>query len=101
MHEFLAVVTHPKIYSPPSTPAKALAQVDPWLQSPSIVLLAEGNTHWAVLRSAVEGGRIQGPQVHDARIAALRCQHGVRELWTADRDFSRVPALRTRNPLVD
>jgi len=24
----------------------------------------------------------------------------VRELWTADRDFSRFPRLRTRNPLV-
>jgi predicted nucleic acid-binding protein len=38
--------------------------------------------------------------VHDARIAALCLQHGVRELWSADRDFNRFPALRTRNPLV-
>jgi hypothetical protein len=38
--------------------------------------------------------------VHDARIAALCLQHGVSELLTADRDFSRFPALRTRNPLV-
>ena len=39
--------------------------------------------------------------VHDARIAALCLSHGVRELWSADRDFSRFPALRTRNPLVE
>jgi predicted nucleic acid-binding protein len=38
--------------------------------------------------------------VHDARIAALCLSHGVCELWSADRDFSRFPALRTRNPLV-
>jgi hypothetical protein len=25
--------------------------------------------------------------------------HGVTELWTADRDFSRFPGLRKRNPL--
>jgi hypothetical protein len=26
--------------------------------------------------------------------------HAVRELWTADRDFSAFPALRVRNPLL-
>jgi predicted nucleic acid-binding protein len=37
--------------------------------------------------------------VHDARIAALCRHHGVRELWSADRDFSRFPAVKPRNPL--
>jgi predicted nucleic acid-binding protein len=44
---------------------------------------------------------VTGPLVQDARIAALCLQHGVRELWTADRDFSRFPALGVRNPLVE
>jgi uncharacterized protein len=30
----------------------------------------------------------------------LRRQHGVRELWSADRDFGRFPGLHVRNPLV-
>jgi predicted nucleic acid-binding protein len=30
----------------------------------------------------------------------LCLQHGVRELWTADRDFSAFPQLKTHNPLV-
>ncbi|MEJ7726221.1 MAG: hypothetical protein WKH47_04295 [Actinomycetes bacterium] len=38
--------------------------------------------------------------MHDARIAGICLAHGVTELWTADRDFSRFPGLRTRNPLV-
>jgi uncharacterized protein len=38
--------------------------------------------------------------VHDAPIAALCLQHGVRELWTADRDFGRFPAPRKSNPLL-
>jgi len=42
---------------------------------------------------------VRGPQVHDARIAAICLENGVRELWTADRDFSRFPELKTRNPL--
>lgn len=100
LHEFLAIVTHPKIYSPPSPMAKALHQVDLWLESPTLVLLAEGTEHWADLRSLVEAGKIVGPRVHDAPVAALCMQHGVRELWSADRDFSRFRSLRTRNPLV-
>jgi hypothetical protein len=38
--------------------------------------------------------------VHDARVAGLCLAHGVRELWTADRDFSRFPRLATSNPLA-
>jgi hypothetical protein len=52
------------------------------------------------LRSVSEEGRIAGPQVHDARVAALSRLHGVRELWTVDRDFGRFPGLAARNPLV-
>jgi predicted nucleic acid-binding protein len=43
---------------------------------------------------------VSGPQVHDARIAAVCATHGVRTLWTADRDFSRFPGLKTVNPLL-
>jgi predicted nucleic acid-binding protein len=48
----------------------------------------------------VTQARIDGPRVHDARVAALCLRHAVRELWTSDRDFSSFPALRVRNPLV-
>jgi predicted nucleic acid-binding protein len=44
--------------------------------------------------------RLAGPKVHDARIAALCLDGGVRELLSADRDFSRFPTLTTRNPLI-
>ncbi|MFO1078524.1 MAG: TA system VapC family ribonuclease toxin [Planctomycetota bacterium] len=100
LHEFLAIVTHPKIYAPPSTSAAALDQVQAWLESPSLVLLTEGEHYWARLREVVERGRVQGPRIHDARIAAICIHHGVRELWTADRDFTRFVGLRTHNPLV-
>ena len=101
LHEFLAVVTHPRIYSPPTPLARALDQIDAWMESPSVVLLAEGEGYWPTLRAIVSRGRITGPVVHDARIAALCRHHGVRELWTADRDFSRIQGLAARNPLAE
>ena len=45
LHEFLAVVTHPRIYNPPTPVALALGQVDAWLESPTLVLLAESDQH--------------------------------------------------------
>jgi toxin-antitoxin system PIN domain toxin len=100
LHEFLAIVTHPRIYLPPTPLARALEQIDAWLDSPTLVLLSESAAHWPTLRAVVADGRLAGPQVHDARIAALCRQHGVRELWSADRDFSRYAGLATSNPLI-
>lgn len=100
IHEFLAIVTHPRIFAPPTPLASAIHQVEAWLESPSLVTLSESEKHWPELRAMVDSGKIVGPQVHDARIAALCSQHGVRELWSADRDFSRFPGLSVVNPLV-
>jgi toxin-antitoxin system PIN domain toxin len=100
IHEFIGIVTHPRRYVPPTPIARALDQVDAWMESPSLALLAESQTHWPVLRGLLFAGRIAGGQVHDARIAALCIQHGVRELWSADRDFTRFAGLTVVNPLV-
>jgi toxin-antitoxin system PIN domain toxin len=100
LHEFLAIVTHPRIYAPPTPLDRALAQVDAWLESPTLTLLSETGEYWGVLKHATKKARVVGPQVHDARVAALCRHHGVAELWTADRDFTRFPFLTTRNPLV-
>src|SRR5436305_339619 len=100
VHEFLAIVTHPKIYAP-ATPLPAAAnQVDAWLESPSLVLLTESEGYWTQLKSLLRDGRIAGAQVHDARVAALCRLHGVSEVWTADRDFSKFRGLTFRNPLI-
>ena len=100
VHEFIAIVTHPRIYSPPTPLTAAIDQAEAWMESPSLVLLAETEGYWSELRSVLEQGRIAGPQVHDARVAAICRDHGVRELWTVDRDFGRFPTLNVRNPLV-
>jgi toxin-antitoxin system PIN domain toxin len=100
IHEFLSIVTHPRIFAPPTPTAAAIEQVEAWLEAPTLVLLAESGSYWLELRTLLEVGRIAGPRVHDARIAALCVQHGVKELWSADRDFGRFPTLAVVNPLV-
>jgi toxin-antitoxin system PIN domain toxin len=100
LHEFLAIVTRPRYYDPPTPMPQAMEQVGSWLESPTLVVLTESQAHWETLRALLESAHVVGGRVHDARIAALCLEHGVRELWTADRDFSRFGGLVTLNPLV-
>lgn len=100
IHEFLAIVTHPRIFRTPSPTEAAIQQVDAWFESPTLVLLAESDAYWPELRRVLSDGRVAGPLVHDARVAALCVEHGVKELWSADRDFGRFSRLVVRNPLV-
>jgi uncharacterized protein len=100
LHEFYGIVTHPKRYLPPSSPAVAVRQIVLWMESPTLRLLGETPSHWPALAEMLLASDVKGPLVHDARIAAICLQHGVREFWTADRDFSRFPALKCHNPLI-
>jgi toxin-antitoxin system PIN domain toxin len=99
IHEFVAIATHPRIFDPPTPLADAIAAVLSWSAS-DLVLLAETADHFTTLAQLLTDGRVTGPQVHDGRVAAICLQHAVEELWSADRDFGRFPALRVRNPLV-
>jgi toxin-antitoxin system PIN domain toxin len=101
LHEFLAIVTHPRVYDPPSGIDDALGALSDLLSLPKVVQLTETPDHADVLGRLLRQSRVVGPKVHDARVAALCLAHGVSELWTADRDFSYFPELRTHNPLTD
>jgi len=98
--EFYGVVTQPRLWTEPTTPAGAMDQVAAWRESPSLHLLTDSDTVLDRLATLVTAGSVRGSQVHDARIAACCLACGVRELWTVDRDFSRYPDLSTRNPLT-
>ena len=100
LHEFLAIVTHPKIYRPPSSMEAAFGFLESLMESPGLRLLAESSNHLAALKQLAVSGKISGSVFHDARIAAICLTHGVRELWSADRDLSRMKGLKIRNPLM-
>ena len=100
LHEFYGVVTHPRIYPTPTPPAIALDQIAAWSESPSVRLLAESPLHLRTLSSLLNPSEVGGAAVHDAKIAAICLDHGVRVLLTMDRDFSRFPALATRSLLA-
>lgn len=100
VHEFVGIVTHPRVFKTPTPLMAAIAAVDAWLAGGNLHLIAESEGYWETLEEIATTARLQGPRIHDARIAALCLHHGVHELWSADRDFSAFPQITARNPLV-
>ena len=98
VHEFFAVVTASR-FRPPSPPRSRWLAIRNLVASPSLRLIGEGVDHLIWLGRFIGRGDVHGAMIHDARIAAICLAHGVNELWTADRDFSRFPELKTHNPL--
>jgi hypothetical protein len=99
VYEFIRVVTHPRVFDPPTDLEDVLNDLDSLLQSPSLTLLREGSRLAVFMQRLLRSGQAAGNLAHDAHIAALIAEHGVSELWTADRDFARFPGIRVRNPV--
>ena len=100
VYEFLRVVTHPRVYHPPVPMDLALRDLQAVLDSPSLVLLSETVRHAEVMATLVRESGVSGNLVHDAHIAALCLEHGVTELITGDRDFSRFTGLTVVDPFT-
>lgn len=100
VHEFISVVTHPRIFKTPTPVEHALSQMAALADLPHVVMLSESDGYLDRLAAVAAPARTQGGAIHDARIAALCLHHGVKQLWSADRDFTRFPELAVRNPLV-
>ena len=76
-------------------------QIQAWRESPSLHTLMDTERTLEILSDLVRNSVISGHLVHDARIASVCMANGVSELWTVDRDYSRFPQLKTRNPLME
>lgn len=98
IYEFLRVVTHPRVFHPPVPLQVALDDLRSILASPSLVLLSETERHGGVFDGVIRQAGATGNLIHDAHIAALCLEHGVSELLTRDRDFSRFKGLRVIDP---
>lgn len=100
VYEFLRVVTHPRVFHPPVPLDLALKDLRELLDSPSLMLLSETERHPAILESVIRQANTTGNQTHDAHIVALCIEHGVSEVLTGDRDFTRFKGLHAVDPFA-
>lgn len=91
--EFVRVVTHLRVFDPPSPLSKALAFLRELLRSPSVRLLNPTAGYAAVFHEICHAAGVRGNLAFDAQIAAVCHEHGIDRLLTADRDFARFAHL--------
>jgi toxin-antitoxin system PIN domain toxin len=93
----LRVLTHPRVFVPPTPAPVARAWVDALRATPNIVIVAPGPRHWDIFVGLLEKASAIGNLVADAWHAALAIEHGC-EWISDDADFARFPGLRWRRP---
>ena len=89
--EFVRVVTHRRVFDPPSSLKDALGALGALVASPGLRLLSPGRRYPSFFAEAVRVGKATGNLAFDAQIAAVCREHGVSRLLTQDQDFSRFP----------
>lgn len=97
---FLRVVTHPRVFDPPTALTVALRQVERLRSRPNFTPIGPGQRHWRIFTDLCAKGRVKGNLVADAYFAAIAIESGGR--WaTTDRDFARFPGLDWFHPFDD
>ena|SRR5207249_2996534 len=94
----LRVLTHPRVFAPPTPSAPALAFVTALRQQPNVVLIHPGSRHWEIFTDLCRTSGARGNLIADAYHAALAIEHGA-EWITTDRDYARFTGLRWKHPL--
>ena len=95
---FLRIATHPRIFARPLSPDDALGNVESLLSLPHVRMLSEGEGFLEIYREVTARFPVRGNLVPDAHLAALLRQHGVRRLYTVDRDFRKFDFLEVADP---
>jgi len=95
---FLRVVTHPKVFDPPSPLPVALQFAEEVRSQPNCVSIQPGFRHWAIFVELCRQSDARGNLVPDAYLAALAIESG--STWVStDRDYARFPGLKWRPPI--
>lgn len=94
--EFLRVVSHERLFDPPTPVLEALRSLESLLASPTVRVLVPGPGYLPILRRLLESSDARGNLVFDAQVAAVCLEHGATTLLTEDRDFQRFAGLVVR-----
>ncbi len=95
---FLRIVTHPRIFDPPSSFGHALAFVEEVRNQTNCMIIRPHTRHWDIFWRLCQESGAKGNLIPDAYLAALAKESGC--TWiTTDRDFGRFKGLTWQHPL--
>jgi uncharacterized protein len=96
---YLRLVTNPRIYSPPASPADAWQRAGAWLARPGAWIPAPGARHRQLLGEIIDDVGPTGNLIPDAHLAALGREHGLTVVST-DSDFAKFRGVAWLNPVT-
>lgn len=97
---FLRIMTNPSIFEDPLPVDEAVEIANEWLDRPNVGVVQPTRRHLEVLDDVAGRGKIRGPRLMDAHLAALAIEHGA-TLYSSDRDFARFRGLKVVDPIGD
>ena len=95
---YLRIATHPRIFSAPLSPDDARRNVSALLGLSHVRAVSELDGFVEAYRHVAGGAPVRGNLVPDAHVAAILFQHGVRTLYSSERDFRKFQSLDVRDP---
>jgi toxin-antitoxin system PIN domain toxin len=95
---YVRIATHPNIFAAPLSPGEAFGNVDALLAMSHVRPVSELDDFADAYKRVTEGLVVRGNLVPDAHLAAILFQHGVRMLYSSDRDFRKFATLDVRDP---
>jgi toxin-antitoxin system PIN domain toxin len=95
---YLRIATHPRIFAAPLNPDEALGNIAALVGLPQVRVVSELDGFLDAYRRVAGDMSVRGNFVPDAHVAAILFQHGVRTLYTHDRDFRKFELLDVRDP---
>jgi toxin-antitoxin system PIN domain toxin len=94
---FVRIVTHPRVFNPPSPLDEALAFAADVLTPEHAVRIAPGARHWDIFTRLCRTANVRGNLVPDAYFAAMAIESGC-EWVSTDGDYGRFDDLIWRRP---
>jgi len=95
---YLRIATHPRIFATPLSPDEALANVSALIGLPHVRAVSELDGFVDAYKQVAGETPVRGNLVPDAQVAAILLQHGVRTLYSNDRDFRKFQSIDLRDP---
>jgi uncharacterized protein len=97
---YVRIATHPRIFSAPLSPDEALGNVATLLGLPHVRAVSELDGFLDAYKDVTGETAVRGNLVPDAHVATILFQHGVRTLYSNDRDFRKFSSIDLRDPFA-
>ena len=95
---YLRIATHLRIFSAPLSPDEALGNVSALIGLPHVRTVSELDGFVEAYKQVAGETPVRGNLVPDAHVATILFQHGVRTLYSNDRDFRKFQSVDLRDP---